>query len=294
MKADLNSSEYLKSSLEIIRWNIEAYRAGCLACYRVLAVELRLLLCDRKREHSRWGDTALVATLYPHLRWQAPLPVDTDPLEHLSISDGPEFSLAEWLASPIYSTCKRMLTIRDLIKIICEKDGGAHADPAGIPWPSEETPIVARLTCLVAEAVYLKLTGAEAARQATCGTDTGVNCMTNRIDDFIAYRQKMNERILDIDHLGIKRFFNLDSAAYQNGALDEKTKELLGLVASMVLRCNDCIDYHILECIKVGWSDAEIIDAMNVALVVGGSIVIPHLRHAVESLDLARVKLAEE
>jgi AhpD family alkylhydroperoxidase len=118
--------------------------------------------------------------------------------------------------------------------------------------------------------------------------------MTNRIDDFIAYRQKMNERILDIDHLGIKRFFNLDSAAYQNGALDEKTKELLGLVASMVLRCNDCIDYHILECIKVGWSDTEIIDAMNVALVVGGSIVIPHLRHAVESLDLARAKLAEE
>lgn len=118
--------------------------------------------------------------------------------------------------------------------------------------------------------------------------------MTNRIDDFIAYRQKMNERILEIDHLGIKRFFNLDSAAYHDGALDEKTKEMLGLVASMVLRCNDCIDYHILECIKVGWSDAEIIDGMNVALVVGGSIVIPHLRHAVESLDMARAKLAEE
>lgn len=112
--------------------------------------------------------------------------------------------------------------------------------------------------------------------------------MTNRIDEFIAYRQKMNERILDIDHLGLKRFFNLDTAAYNDGALDEKTKELLGLVASMVLRCNDCIDYHILECVKVGWTDAELYDAFNVALVVGGSIVIPHLRHAVESLDLAR------
>jgi AhpD family alkylhydroperoxidase len=114
--------------------------------------------------------------------------------------------------------------------------------------------------------------------------------MPDRLDDFEAYRAKMNERILQIDHLGIKRFFNLDTAAYQLAALDDKTKELLGLVASTVLRCNDCIDYHILQCVKVGWSDAEIYDALNVALVVGGSIVIPHLRHAVESLDLARAK----
>ncbi len=118
--------------------------------------------------------------------------------------------------------------------------------------------------------------------------------MTNRVDDFTAYRQKMNERILEIDHLGIKRFFNLDTQAYQPGALDEKTKELLGLVASMVLRCNDCIDYHILECIKVGWTDKELYDAFNVALVVGGSIVVPHLRHAVETLDLARQSPREE
>ena len=117
--------------------------------------------------------------------------------------------------------------------------------------------------------------------------------MTNRVDEFIAYRQKMNKRILDIDHLGIKRFFNLDTQAYQDGALDEKTKELLGLVASMVLRCNDCIDYHILACVKVGWTDAEIHDAFNVSLIVGGSIVIPHLRHAVETLDLARQSQAE-
>jgi AhpD family alkylhydroperoxidase len=112
-----------------------------------------------------------------------------------------------------------------------------------------------------------------------------------RLDEFGEYRAKMNERISQIDNLGIKRFFNLDTNAYNDGALDAKTKELLGLVASMVLRCNDCIDYHILQCVKVGWSDEELYEVFNVALVVGGSIVIPHLRHAVESLDLARKKL---
>lgn len=112
--------------------------------------------------------------------------------------------------------------------------------------------------------------------------------MTNRLDDFQAYRRQMNERIFEIEHLGIKRFFNLDTAAYKDGALPARTKELLGLTASMVLRCNDCIDYHILQCIEAGCTDEELYDAFNVALVVGGSIVIPHLRHAVESLDLAR------
>ena len=112
--------------------------------------------------------------------------------------------------------------------------------------------------------------------------------MTNRLDEFSQYRKKMNARISEIDHLGIKRFYNLDSSAYQDGALDEKTKELLGLTASMVLRCNDCIDYHVLQCVAAGWTDAELYDAFNVALIVGGSIVIPHLRHAVETLDLAR------
>jgi AhpD family alkylhydroperoxidase len=98
----------------------------------------------------------------------------------------------------------------------------------------------------------------------------------------------MNERIADVEHLGIKRFFNLDTKAYEDGALDGKTKELLGLVASMVLRCNDCIDYHIIQCVDAGWTDEALYDAFNVALVVGGSIVIPHLRHAVESLDIYR------
>ncbi len=112
----------------------------------------------------------------------------------------------------------------------------------------------------------------------------------SRLDEFESYRSKMNDRIGEIDHLGIKRFYNLDTNAYHDAALDGKTKELLGLVASMVLRCNDCIDYHILQCVHAGWSDAELFDAFNVALVVGGSIVIPHLRYAVESLDLAREK----
>ena len=112
--------------------------------------------------------------------------------------------------------------------------------------------------------------------------------MNNRLDDFQTYRSRMNERILGIDHLGIKRFFNLDSMAYTNGALEVRTKEMLGLVASMVLRCNDCNDYHILRCVDAGCTDEELYEVFNIALVVGGSIVIPHLRHAVESLDLYR------
>ncbi len=103
----------------------------------------------------------------------------------------------------------------------------------------------------------------------------------------------MNARILDEGtHLGIKRFFNLDSAAYRDGALDSRTKELLGLVASLVLRCNDCVDYHLGQCVEAGFSDDEILDALNVGLVVGGSIVIPHFRHAVETVDLLRARAA--
>ena len=112
-----------------------------------------------------------------------------------------------------------------------------------------------------------------------------------RLDRFDAYRTRMNARILDEkEHLGFKRFFALDGAAYRDGALDARTKELLGLVASAVLRCNDCIDYHLEQCVEAGVSDAELDDALNVALVVGGSIVIPHLRHAVETVDLLRAR----
>ena len=118
--------------------------------------------------------------------------------------------------------------------------------------------------------------------------------MVDRLEEFETYREKMNDRIAGIDHLGIKRFFNLDTKAYEDSALDGRTKELLGLVASMVLRCNDCIDYHIIQCVDGGWSYQELFDAFNVALVVGGSIVIPHLRHAVETLDLYRARKAAE
>jgi AhpD family alkylhydroperoxidase len=114
--------------------------------------------------------------------------------------------------------------------------------------------------------------------------------MPGKIDEFRYYRQRMNDRIMEIEHLGIKRFFNLDTAAYRDAALDAKTKELLGLVASMALRCNDCIDHHLIRCVETGWTDEELYDAMNVALVVGGSIVIPHLRHAIETIDVLRMK----
>ncbi len=117
--------------------------------------------------------------------------------------------------------------------------------------------------------------------------------MSTRLDAFRAHREKMNEKILDSDHLGIKRFFNLDTAAYNDGALPGRTKELLGLVASAVLRCNDCIDYHLIQCVRKGYSDGELYDALNVALIVGGSIVIPHLRHAYETIELLRVEKAK-
>jgi len=117
--------------------------------------------------------------------------------------------------------------------------------------------------------------------------------MSERLEEFKAYRQRMNEKILGCGHLGLRRFFNLDSKAYEDGALDGRTKELLGLVASTVLRCNDCIDYHLIQCVRLGFSDAELHDALNVALVVGGSIVIPHLRHAFDTLEQLRALEAE-
>jgi AhpD family alkylhydroperoxidase len=100
----------------------------------------------------------------------------------------------------------------------------------------------------------------------------------------------MNGRILSAGNLGIKRFFALDSRAYEKGALDVKTKELLGLVASTVLRCNDCITYHVIRCVQEGVSDEEFFEALNVALVVGGSITIPHIRKAVDTFDQCRQK----
>lgn len=118
------------------------------------------------------------------------------------------------------------------------------------------------------------------------GTKMMSKIENNQLKAFRQRRAEGNESVLEADHLGIKRFFNLDTNAYQDGALTGKTKELLGLVASAVLRCNDCIDYHLEQCADAGYTREEIVDAMNVALVVGGSIVIPHLRHAMKTLDL--------
>jgi AhpD family alkylhydroperoxidase len=111
--------------------------------------------------------------------------------------------------------------------------------------------------------------------------------VTKSIEEFNEYRKQMNERLLGSDHLGIKRFFALDHQDYEGGALDSKTKELLGLVASLVLRCDDCITYHVLQCVEQGVKRDEFLDAFNVALVVGGSITIPHLRRAFERMDEA-------
>ena len=105
--------------------------------------------------------------------------------------------------------------------------------------------------------------------------------MADRLEEFRRFRERMNERILEAGNLEIKRFFALDSRCYEPGALDVKTKELLGLVASMVLRCDDCITYHVVRCKEEGVTDEQFFEAFNVGLVVGGSIVIPHLRRAV-------------
>jgi len=103
--------------------------------------------------------------------------------------------------------------------------------------------------------------------------------------EFNEYRERMNKRILSEDNKFFKRFFNLDTNAYMDGALPSKTKELLGLVASMVLRCDDCIKYHLDACNKLGVTNAEVWEVFEIANLVGGSIVIPHFRRAVEYWD---------
>lgn len=104
----------------------------------------------------------------------------------------------------------------------------------------------------------------------------------NKVEAFNTYRKEMNEKILSADNKVLKRFFNLDTNTYQDGALPKKTKELLGLVASMVLRCDDCISYHLGACYEEGVTKDEIFEVFAVANVVGGSICIPHTRRAVE------------
>lgn len=104
----------------------------------------------------------------------------------------------------------------------------------------------------------------------------------NLVKQFNDYRSKMNEKILASDNLIIKRIFNLDTNAYANGVLDIKSKELIGLACSLVLRCDDCVKYHLGKCKEVGFTTAEVHEAMGVATLVGGTIVIPHLRRAYE------------
>ena len=107
----------------------------------------------------------------------------------------------------------------------------------------------------------------------------------DRVREFTEFRQRMNQRILAEPNQVVRRFFALDTQTYQAGALDVKTKELLGLVASLVLRCDDCISYHVAQCKEAGVSRDEFFETFSVGLVVGGSIVIPHLRRAVDFLD---------
>jgi AhpD family alkylhydroperoxidase len=109
--------------------------------------------------------------------------------------------------------------------------------------------------------------------------------MSDSLAEFTAYRQRMNDRILGEDNQVVRRFFALDTQTYKAGALDVKTKEMLGLVASMVLRCDDCISYHIAQCKEAGVQRNEFFEVFSVGLVVGGSIVIPHLRRGVDLLD---------
>jgi AhpD family alkylhydroperoxidase len=108
---------------------------------------------------------------------------------------------------------------------------------------------------------------------------------SDRLAEFTQFRQRMNERILAEPNQVVRRFFALDTQAYQAGALDVKTKELLGLVASLVLRCDDCISYHVAQCRQAGVNRDEMFETFSVGLIVGGSIVIPHLRRAVDFLD---------
>ncbi|AVI51456.1 carboxymuconolactone decarboxylase family protein [Pukyongia salina] len=104
----------------------------------------------------------------------------------------------------------------------------------------------------------------------------------NIVEEFNAYRSKMNEKLLNDNNKIIKRIFNLDTNAFAEGALPKKTKELLGLGNSMVLRCDDCVRYHLEACYKLGIPKEEVVEALSISLLIGGTIVIPHLRRAYE------------
>ncbi|WP_299210912.1 carboxymuconolactone decarboxylase family protein [uncultured Aquimarina sp.] len=114
--------------------------------------------------------------------------------------------------------------------------------------------------------------------------------MSNVVEEFNEYRERMNSRILEDNNKIIKRIFNLDTNAFMKGALDVKTKELLGLVASTVLRCDDCVRYHLETCYKEGLTKEEVVETLSIATLIGGTIVIPHLRRAYEFWDALEAK----
>lgn len=117
----------------------------------------------------------------------------------------------------------------------------------------------------------------------------------NTLEEFKKFRERMNKEILDRGTINTKRFWNLDGAVYREGAIEPKYKELMGLVASMVLRCDHCITYHMIRCAELGVTDEEFFETFDIALIVGGSIVIPHLRRAVNTLlEIRRLQLNGE
>jgi AhpD family alkylhydroperoxidase len=118
--------------------------------------------------------------------------------------------------------------------------------------------------------------------------------MAGKLKVFHEFRSTMNSKLLSKGNLQLKRFFNLDTQVYTTGALPSRTKELMGLVASAVLRCDDCITYHLIRCAEEGITDDEFFETFNVILIVGGSITIPHLRRAVETLEEIRATKKQE
>lgn len=118
--------------------------------------------------------------------------------------------------------------------------------------------------------------------------------MEDKVKEFREYRNRMNEKILGVDNKVIKRIYNIDTNAYMDGALPAKVKEMLGLATSMVLRCDDCVKYHLEKCFEQGVTTEELFEVFAVADVVGGTIVIPHLRRAVEYWELLQAARAED
>ena len=112
----------------------------------------------------------------------------------------------------------------------------------------------------------------------------------DKVEEFNDYRQRMNEKILDSDNKVLKRIFNLDTNAFAEGALDKKTKELIGLSNSLVLRCDDCVKYHLGKCSELELTTREVHETLSIACLIGGTIVIPHLRRAFEYWDLLQEK----